>query len=133
MYSVKDFNPKNAIVTAEQAANLAILCDKVNQFCAAYGHYPIITSGLRSMADHLAIYAKKGITDLSKIPMGSSHLKGCAVDLYDPDGSFKQWVLKNLEIAEQLGLYFEDFASTINWLHIQTIRPNSGNRIFKIR
>ena len=40
----------------------------------------IITSGYRSMAHHLKIYAEKGITDKSKIPMGSYHLQGKAVD-----------------------------------------------------
>jgi len=39
-----------------------------------------ITSGYRSLQDHLRIYKQKGITDKSKIPMGSYHLKGLAAD-----------------------------------------------------
>ena len=39
-----------------------------------------ITSGYRSPQHQIEVYRQKGITDKSKIPMGSYHLKGLAVD-----------------------------------------------------
>lgn len=73
----------------------------------------IVTSGYRSMAHHLRIYAEKGITDKSKIPMGSYHLTGKAVD----------FIVKGMTIAEVyrlMDLYHfggvEKTGST--WVHI---------------
>jgi len=39
-----------------------------------------VTSGYRSPEHQIEVYRQKGITDKSKIPMGSYHLKGLAVD-----------------------------------------------------
>ena len=72
-----------------------------------------ITSGYRSLQDHLRIYKEKGITDKSKIPMGSYHLKGLAAD----------FVVKGFTIAELyllMDLYhFGGVERTNgNWQHI---------------
>lgn len=118
-------------------ANLKTLVPKINRleekYLADTGHTLKITSGLRTMAEHLAIYARKGITDVKKIPMQSRHLVGHAVDVV-PVGAtvadFQEWVKENLELCEELGLYFEDFAHTLTWVHIQDVPPASGKRFF---
>lgn len=97
----------------------------------------ICTSGLRTMADHLRIYAeinakrvKQGLPELN-IPMSSKHLIGQAADIYDPKGELKQWCLANVSKLEEIGVWCEDFASTKTWVHFQTRPPKSGNRFFK--
>jgi hypothetical protein len=83
------------------------------------------------MAEHLEIYRKKGITDQSKIPMKSRHLIGAAIDIYDPNKILQSWVLSNVKVLEEVGLWCEDFSATPNWVHFQILPPASGKRFFK--
>jgi uncharacterized protein YcbK (DUF882 family) len=115
--------------TPEIQANLATLLERVNKIRAEWGRPMTVTSGLRTVADQIRVYAEKGITDRSKIPMGSQHLKGAAVDIYDPDLSLTAWLKENdsqrLVDAE---LYCE--AGNKNWVHFQIFPPHSNNRWF---
>jgi uncharacterized protein YcbK (DUF882 family) len=117
--------------TPEVKENLLILLQRINVIREAYGKPMTITSGLRSMADHLRIYAEKGITDKNKIPMKSKHLYGQAVDISDPKKKLQKWILENLSVVEEAGLWMEDFSATPNWVHFQTVPPASGKRFFK--
>lgn len=115
--------------------NIEDLLVAVNIIRTAYGKPMTVTSGLRTMADHLRIYAQKGITDKSKIPMGSLHLKGLACDISDPKGELQAWILAHPEIIEQADLYIEDFSATKSWVHLQcrpfaSYKPG-GTRFFK--
>lgn len=93
-----------------------------------YGPAKVFSSCLRSREVQIRIYKEKGITDLNKIPFRSCHFTGEAVDIAD-DGSLQKWLKQNVKKLEELDLYVEDFASTPNWVHIQT-RPTK-NRFFK--
>lgn len=103
--------------------NLNQLTDKAQLFEKAYGKPLRVTSGFRSMADHLRIYAAKGITDQSKIPMKSKHLFGQAVDVVpveDPIEHLHEWVNNNLGLMADLNLWFESFEASKSWVHLQT-------------
>jgi uncharacterized protein YcbK (DUF882 family) len=119
----------------EIQANLAELLEKINQVRAAYGIPMTVTSSLRTMAHHLEIYAAKGITDPTKIPMRSRHLYGQAVDIADGDGKLREWVLANLDLMESIGMWFEALESTPNWVHFQIVPYGSykegGSLFFK--
>lgn len=94
------------------------------------GVFQTVTSGYRFLQDHLRIYRSKGIPD-SKIPMGSNHLKGLAIDIFDPNLILTNWIKMNpvgISLAENLGLYFED--GNKNWVHAQCVPPKSGKRWF---
>lgn len=117
----------------EHLENLNDLLVKLNKMRVAYGKPLRVTSGYRSMADHLRIYAAKGITDQSKIPMKSKHLYGLAADLVPMDESieaFHQWVKDNLSLMEEIGFWFESFDYCRTWAHFQTVAPASGSRFF---
>ena len=103
--------------TEETKNNLEILLTKINLIRHEYGHPMIVTSGLRNMVHHLEIYAAKGITDRSKIPMGSQHLKGGAADIYDKDGKFYLWCKENEKFLEEVGVWLETRQG--NWQHLQ--------------
>lgn len=112
--------------------NLEELLDKLNQFRKAYGKPLIVTSGYRSMQDHLRIYADKGITDRSKIPMQSKHLSGLAVDVIANDiKDLHKFVTDNVQTLEKIGLWVEDLSITTSWLHLQIVPPKSNQRFFK--
>jgi hypothetical protein len=118
------------IVGQDVKDNIDGLLVVINKLRAAYGKPMLVTSGFRTMEDHLRIYAEKGITDKKLIPMKSKHLYGQAVDISDKDGFIKQWVVNNLEFIEKIGLWMEDFNATKNWVHFQIVPPKSGNRFF---
>jgi uncharacterized protein YcbK (DUF882 family) len=118
----------------EHLENLEELLVKLNHLRAAYGKPLRVTSGYRSLQKHLAIYAAKGITDQSKIPMQSRHLYGFAADLVPIEDDIKHlhdWVNQNVKLMEEIGLYMEAFEYTPQWLHCQSVPPKSGKRFFK--
>jgi len=117
--------------SADIQNNLKILLDKVNQVRSAWNKPMTVTSGLRDMKHHLEIYAAKGITDPSKIPMKSKHLYGQACDISDSNKELQKWCLANVSKLEQIGLWMEDFGATPNWVHFQIVPPQSGSRYFK--
>jgi len=115
----------------EHQDNLNNLLEKLNKLRQAYGKAMKVTSGYRSLEDHLRIYADKGIRDLSQIPMKSKHLSGQACDFSDPDNKLKDFINDcTEEQLEEFGLYFEDFKHTSNWVHCQSVPPKSGRRFF---
>lgn len=61
----------------------------------------------------------------------SSHLTGCACDIADSDGKLKDYLRTNPDLLEECDLYAEDFDSTSTWVHLQSVPPKSGRRIFK--
>lgn len=120
-------------IPPEHQKNIQILLDKINKLREAYGKPLKVTSGYRSKAKHLAIYAAKGITDQSKIPMQSKHLEGLAVDLIpldQPIAQFQKWIKDNEKLMAEIGLWFEDFSATKTWVHAQAVAPKSGKRFF---
>ncbi len=106
------------------------LLNRVNIVRSAYGKPMAVSSGYRSMDDHLRIYKDKGITDQTKIPMRSKHLTGCAVDISDPNKELQKWCITNIDVLIQAGLWMEDFSATPNWCHFQSMPPKSGKRYF---
>jgi len=116
---------------SELENNLSELLLKINKVRALYGLPMVVTSGFRSMEDHIRIYKNKGITDKSKIPMKSKHLFAQAVDISDPDKKLQKWIKDHIKEMEEIGLWFESFDATPNWVHFQILPPASGNRFFK--
>ena len=111
--------------------NLERLLTAVNKLRAAYGKPMKVTSGFRSKADQIRIYADKGITDLAKIPMKSAHLSAEAVDFADPDNRLKDFINKcTPKQLEEFGIFYEDFKCSPGWLHCQIRKPASGKRFF---
>lgn len=115
-------------LTMEVRRNLDLLLERVNKVRAAWGKAMTVTSGFRSMEDHLRIYAEKGITDPAKIPMQSRHLTGRAVDIADPDLALTAWLKANPKVLEDAELWCEE--GNKNWVHFQTVAPASGKRWF---
>lgn len=112
----------------DYTGNLEKLLKKINQLQTKYGKQFEVTSGFRSLVDHLAIYRKKGVTDPKKIPMKSKHLFCQAIDIRDRDGKLYKWCKQNDKVLEDLGLYCEE--GTSGWMHFQIVPPASGRRWF---
>ncbi len=112
---------KEEELSPEMQENLEILIEKINKVRDAYGKPMTVTSGLRTMEDHLRIYKEKGITDKSKIPMKSKHLYCQAVDISDPHQELQKWCEKNVSLLEEIGLWMESFSATKNWCHFQIV------------
>lgn len=113
----------------EVQANLKILLDRVNRVRDQWGKAMTVTSGLRTKEDQIRVYKAKGITDLAKIPMGSMHLKGGAVDIYDPGLTLTTWLKENnSQRLVDAQLWCE--AGNSDWVHMQICPPRSGARWF---
>ncbi len=108
-------------LTPEQQANLMILLTQINIVRKAYGRPMKVSSGYRPGKYNSAAGGAKN----------SSHLSCEAVDIADSDRRFMQWCVVNLSVLEKAGLYMEDPEHTPSWVHLQTRKPKSGNRIFK--
>ena len=114
--------------TQEIQDNLATLLIRVNNIRIVWAKPMIVTSGLRTMADHLRIYAAKGITDPAKIPMKSRHLIGAAVDISDPQLELTTWLKADEAYLNDAQLWCEE--GNKNWCHFQVFPPASKNRWF---
>jgi len=121
---------KLADQSVEIQANLKSLLNKINQVRTLWAKSMTVTSGLRTMEDHLRIYKAKGITDQKKIPMKSKHLYGQAVDISDPNQALQAWCKANETTLTSIGLWMEDFSATKTWVHFQIVPPASGKRWF---
>ena len=130
MISRKELNPKSFALTEVQEQNQQVLFEAINKVRAAYGKPMYVTSGVRDMQDHLRIYKEKGVPE-DKVPMGSQHLQGAAVDIADSDSSLWNWCMVNMQVLIEAGLYLEDKEATPTWIHFQVKAPKSGKRIFK--
>jgi hypothetical protein len=126
---MEELNPKKFTLTKEQENNLAVLFMRINKIRSIYGKPMVVTSGVRDIEDHKRIYRQKGVPD-SKIPLGSKHLKGQAVDISDPKGDLAAWCKANIDALEQNELWLEDPSVTAGWVHFQTVPPKSGKRFF---
>lgn len=128
-------------VPVDHQLNMAHLHYAANSLRSHYKKPLTVSSGYRTLEDHKRIYEKinvKRINDglqMISAPMGSQHLIGSALDLYDPTFQIKNWIVDHLELAERLDIYFEDFDATGGvgggWLHMQLWSPASGKRFFK--
>ncbi len=107
--------------TKRVSDNLDRLIDVMNHIRMIYSGTFVCTSGWRPAEVNANT---PGASDHSK------HMQGLACDIADPDGKLMAWVLKNLELMQMLGLYFEDFRWTPGWCHFQLGPPASGHRIF---
>lgn len=97
----------------EHQDNLAMLLERINKVRYAWNKPMTVTSGYRSMADHIRIYKELAVKrkidyDESNVPMGSNHLKCAAVDISDPDGKLYEWVRINAVLMEEIGLWMEE-------------------------
>ena len=108
-------------IPKDHAANLAILLERINKVREKYGKPMTPTSVYRSMAEHLAIYARKGITDKKLIPMKSKHLFGQAIDIADPNGELDKWCRANEKFLLEVGLWLEHDSKTPGWAHFQIV------------
>jgi len=107
-------------LTSDVDDNATKLLEAVNTFLTNYRPIIIISSGWRP---------KSYNTKIGGAP-SSNHITGLAIDIKDTNNSVFKYVLKNLDLAQQLGLYFEHKNFTPSWVHIQLVRPKSGKRIF---
>jgi hypothetical protein len=105
----------------EISDNLDALLIPINKVREAYGKPMTVNSGWRPAVVNAST---PGAATHSK------HMIGLAVDIHDTDGAVKNWVLENLDMMQELGLYMEDFRWTPTWTHFQLGAPKSGHRIF---
>jgi hypothetical protein len=141
--TISSCNPKGFQLTGEVYNNLQSLAPLINEveegWIALGGASFVISTGYRTREDHERIYAeinagraKQGLKPL-RIPYGSQHLKGNAVDISDPGQKLAKYLLANLKLLEGLGLYMEEPSRTSHpapWVHLQRVAPASGNRVF---
>lgn len=135
MITLKELNPKNFPVTKDQEENSLILLERINKVRIKWAKAMLVTSGLRSLEDHIRIYKELAEKhnkefDESKVPMGSQHLKFAAVDISDPDGSLYEWCKENEAFLVEVGLWCE-IKDSEKRVHFQIYAPKSGDRFFR--
>lgn len=104
-------------------ANAKNTVSKVNELLESAGRSDIntVSSGWRP----------KAVNDsTSNAASGSKHLTAEACDLPDADRTLTSWAMDNLDVLTKIGLWCEDPRWTKTWLHVQTVPPKSGKRVF---
>lgn len=62
----------------------------------------------------------------------SKHITGHGIDIRDtvPGRTLARWCLLHKAVLEEVELWMEDPRWTPTWVHLQSIAPGSGNRVF---
>lgn len=60
----------------------------------------------------------------------SKHMTGHAIDISDPEGDLDEWCMDHQDVLQTIGLWMENPACTKGWVHLQTVPPKSGKRVF---
>lgn len=107
--------------TEEISNNLDQLVKALNVVRLLYGSPMTVASGWRPPSFNKTVRGAAG---------HSKHTLGLACDIHDPDGKVRDFVLKRLDLMQNIGFYFEDFRWTHGWVHFQLAPPASGKRIF---
>src|SRR3990167_10710309 len=115
-------------LTDEINRNARITVDKANELLERAGRSDIdqVASGWRPAS----------VNDVTQNAARSSrHLTAEAVDLPDLDRTLAGWIVDNLDVLKEIGLWVEDFRWTWSengnhWVHLQIVPPKSGKLVF---
>ncbi len=97
------------------------LLNALNRLRDAYGKSMIVTSGWRPGHFNALAGGSKN----------SAHMSCEACDFSDQSGDLAKWCLHYQDVLADCGLYMEHPDNTKGWVHLQTRRPGSGNRVFR--
>lgn len=120
--------------TDEIRANAALTVARVNQLLAE-AEEELIEPGIDEATETQVAsgWRPAGINaSTQNSAAGSKHLTAMACDLQDTgDRQFARWCLRNLAALERIGLWMEDPQWTPTWVHLQTVPPGSGRRVYR--
>ena len=109
-------------IPLEYLENFKAMVTIIMQIESDLGIKFLVTSFFRSMSHHFRVYAAKGITDTTKIPMLSTHLFCNGIDVIIVGMTVKQMHdLFTEEFLERYGLWMEHPAHTPGWGHLQRV------------
>lgn len=107
--------------TAQIDENIDDLLVRINKVRTAYGKPMTVASGWRTVE----------INNMTpNAAPRSNHCLGLACDIRDSDGKLRTWVLANLQLLKDVGLWIEEPSYTKNWIHFQSVPPGSRKRVF---
>ena len=98
MIRIRELNPRGVHLSKEHRYNLHLLHTTVNEIRYEWGKPIIVTSGVRSLVEHMKIYEKINAQRKKEgklpvnVPYGSKHLEAAAADLADPDGMLYHFI-----------------------------------------
>jgi hypothetical protein len=123
-----------ADLTEEVISNAQGLLERVNALLAR-AEQGEIKPGLDAQTGTAVAsgWRPKAVNDAtSNAGKTSKHISGCALDLRDtlPERPLARWCLRNRQMLEEIGLWMEDPRWTPSWVHLQSVPPGSGNRVF---
>lgn len=74
----------------------------------------------------------RGVNDrTANAAKSSTHITGRGIDLRDhEDRRLARWCLRHLDALEKLSLWMEDPRWTPSWVHLQSVPPGSGKRVY---
>lgn len=97
------------------------LVDRLNKLQEHYPDSFVITSGYRPPEINETIKGAR---------TGDAHETCRGVDLRDWNLMLSEFLLDNLELLEEIGLWMESPSSAKDHVHLQSYPPKSGNRVF---
>ena len=114
--------------------NAAELLDRVNlliSHASQDGVQPVTDAATWT---HVASgWRPKSVNDAtSSAGKNSRHITGRAIDLRDDPvkRQLARWCLAHLDKLAEIGLWMEDPQWTPSWVHLQSIAPGSGRRVY---
>ena len=114
--------------TAEIRANAAILLERVNALLCE----PVLMA-LPAVVDQRVNsgWRTPGYNaSIANAAPKSKHMSGRAIDLADPEDALDTYLNLHRDLLEKHELWMENPIATKGWVHLQSVPPGSGNRVF---
>jgi uncharacterized protein YcbK (DUF882 family) len=108
-------------LTPEIEDNALRLLSIINPFLTEFGQTRAVTSGWRPPSYNQTV---PGAARFSR------HMTGQAIDLEDHDAGLKVWLQDYPQKLDKYGLWMEFGGATKGWVHLQSVPPKSGRRVF---
>jgi hypothetical protein len=124
-------------VTSEIDSNIEVIVSRANKLLDA-----LVLAGVALETNDRGTYVASGYRSPAfnaSVPgaaVRSNHMKGLAIDIYDPEGAIDDWLMSQrdatgeIPLLADIGLWLEHPGSTKGWCHVQCVPPGSKRRVF---
>lgn len=121
-------------LTPEVADNARVLIERVNRVLSRAAQDNVLPGVDSASGTAVASgWRPRAVNDATpNAARTSKHVIGCAIDLRDtvPQRPLARWCLRHRKLLEGVGLWMEDPQWTPTWVHLQSVPPGSGDRVY---
>jgi len=124
-------------VTSDIESNISVIVSRANKLLDA-----VVAAGVPLEINARGNHVNSGYrppefnATVPGAALRSKHMRGLAIDIFDPEGEIDNWLLSQqdaggeIPLLSDIGLWLEHPSATKGWCHVQCVPPGSKRRVF---